>query len=61
MVEDMHQLCNFYVKREKINQAYKDSTPAQEGNNLEEYSSRFERKKDNSISSRNRSFSSFLC
>ena len=57
MVEDMNQLCNFYVKREKINMAYKDTNQEQ----MENYSSRFDRNKDNQNSSRNRSFSSFLC
>ena len=28
MVTDMHDLCNFYVNREKINQAYKEEGPA---------------------------------
>jgi len=58
-------LCQFYVKREKINAAYKDSqsnavneTNTQQA--LEDYSSRFENKRNYGSSSRNRSFSSFL-
>mmetsp|Transcript_23314 Transcript_23314/g.35982 ORF Transcript_23314/g.35982 Transcript_23314/m.35982 type:complete len:186 (-) Transcript_23314:3312-3869(-) len=54
MVNDMHQLCSFYVKREKINAAYKD--PTTDSKALEDYSSRFDKK----VPSRNRSFSSFL-
>jgi len=42
----MTELCIFYVKRERINQAYKDShKEAENAPGLEEYNSRFERKK----------------
>lgn len=58
MINDMHQLCQFYVKREKVNNAYKEQNN-DERNLLEDYSSRFEGKRGNS-QSRNRSFSSFL-
>lgn len=58
---DMHELCVFYVKREKINNTYKEAQVQEPQPPLEEYSSRFERKKDSQSSSRNRSFSSFLC
>ena len=58
----MTELCIFYVKRERINQAYKDTHKEENpAGQLDEYSSRFERKKGDSQSSRNRSFSSFLC
>ena len=53
----------FYVKREKINAAYKDSGAGDQSTNnqLDEYSSRFENKRSGGPgSSRNRSFSSFL-
>jgi hypothetical protein len=58
MINDMQQLCEFYVKREKINAAYKDKlSDLQNHQALEDYSSRFDNKR---ASSRNRSFSSFL-
>lgn len=58
LINDMHQLCQFYVKREKVNNAYKEQN-GDDKNILEDYSSRFEGKRGNS-QSRNRSFSSFL-
>jgi hypothetical protein len=56
MVNDMHELCQFYVKREKVNATFENN----QNSNLEEYSSRFEEKRMGKQSSRNRSFSSFL-
>ena len=56
MINDMHELCQFYVKREKINSTFENN----QNSNLEEYSSRFEEKRMGKASSRNRSFSSFL-
>jgi len=40
----MYQLCQFYVKREKINNIFKEADKKNE--QLEEYSSRFEGKKN---------------
>ena len=74
MVNDMHQLCQFYVKREKLNVAYKDMIEKQQTQNandsqntnqqaFDEYQSRFENKRgygSSSNAARNRSFSSFL-
>lgn len=64
MLNDMHQLCQFYVKREKINATYKDSftNDPNTSNQLDEYSSRFENKRGTggNGSSRNRSFSNYL-
>lgn len=69
MVNDMHQLCQFYVKREKLNNAYIDVNKLQSNNDsqnnsnqqaLEDYSSRFDNKRSYGSQSRNRSFTSFL-
>ena len=48
MVNDMHQLCQFYVQREKLNNAYVDNVKNVDSQNnsnqqaLDDYSSRFE-------------------
>lgn len=64
-MNDMHQLCKFYVKREKINNTFKDLNPSvpNDSKNLdasEAYSSRQENRRNHGSNSRNRSFSSFL-
>ena len=61
MINDMHQLCQFYVQREKVNNAYQEQNQKGESKEaLNEYSSRFEEKRNYGSNSRNRSFSSFL-
>ena len=70
MINDMYQLCQFYVKREKLNTAYKDALDRMNPNEsnqqttFDEYNSRFDQPagagRSFNSSSRNRSFSSFL-